>query len=251
MSMSGKHVVITGGGSGVGAEIARQFAAQDARVTIMGRRAEPLQQIAAETGAFATTADVTDRDGLETALAAARAEHGPVSIAIANAGAAPSTPFRKITGADFRASLGVNLEGVFNLWQATHEEMKTAGWGRLLAIASTAGLKGYPYVAPYCAAKHGVIGLTRALAQELARTGLTVNAICPGFTDTPLLQDSIRNIIVRTGADEDAAMNALIAGNPQKRLIDVAEVAATALWLCSDGAASVNGHALSLSGGEV
>ena len=251
MTVSGKHVVITGGGSGAGAEIARQFTRADACVTIMGRRPEPLQQIAAETGAFATTADVTDRDGLETALAAARAEHGPIAIAIANAGAAPSAPFRKITVADFKASLEVNLEGVFNLWQATHEEMKTAGWGRLLAIASTAGLKGYPYVAPYCAAKHGVVGLTRALAQELGRTGLSVNAICPGFMDTPLLQDSIRNIVDKTGTDEDSAMNALIAGNPQKRLIDVAEVAGAALWLCSDAAASVNGHALSLSGGEV
>lgn len=251
MSITDKHVVVTGGGSGVGAEIARQFAAQNARVTIMGRRKEPLQAIAAETGAFAVTADVTDREELETALAAARDEQGPVSIAIANAGAAPSAPFRKITVTDFRASLAVNLEGVFNLWQATHQEMKTAGWGRLIAIASTAGLKGFPYVAPYCAAKHGVIGLTRALAQELAQTGLTVNSICPGFMDTPLLQDSIRNIMAKTGSDEETARNALIAGNPQKRLIDVAEVAGTTLWLCSDAAASVNGHALSLSGGEV
>ncbi|MDP0927697.1 SDR family NAD(P)-dependent oxidoreductase [Paracoccus onubensis] len=251
MSMAGKHVVVTGGGSGVGAEIARQFAAGGARVTIMGRREAPLRAIAKETGAFAVTADVTDRDELDVALSTARAENGPISIAIANAGAAPSTPFRKITGADFRASLAVNLEGVFNLWQATHEEMKTAGWGRLIAIASTAGLKGYPYVAPYCAAKHGVIGLTRALAQELGRSGLTVNAICPGFMDTPLLQDSIRTIMAGTGVDKDAATKTLIAGNPQKRLIDVAEVAGTALWLCSDAATSVNGHALSLSGGEV
>ena len=251
MSITGKHVVVTGGGSGAGAEIARQFAAQNARVTVMGRRKEPLQEIAAETGAFAVTADVTDREELETALAAARDEQGPVSIAIANAGAAPSAPFRKITVADFRASLAVNLEGVFNLWQATHQEMKTAGWGRLIAIASTAGLKGFPYVAPYCAAKHGVIGLTRALAQELAQTGLTVNAICPGFMDTPLLQDSIRNIMAKSGSDEETARNALLAGNPQKRLIDVAEVAGAALWLCSDAATSVNGHALSLSGGEV
>lgn len=251
MRFKDKHVAVTGGGSGVGAEIARQFADGGARVTIMGRRLEPLQKVASATGAYAVQADVTDRDGLGAALEQARARHGPVSVAIANAGAAPSAPFRKVTGEDFKASLAVNLEGVFNLWQATHIEMKNAGWGRLIAVASTAGLKGFPYVAPYCAAKHGVIGLTRALAQELGRTGLTVNAICPGFMDTPLLQDSIRNIMDKTGADEDTAKNALIAGNPQKRFIDVAEVAGAALWLSSDAAASVNGHALSLSGGEV
>lgn len=251
MSVAGRHVVITGGGSGAGAEIARQFALDGAKVTIIGRRMEPLQHVAGKTGACAVQADVTDSEGLSAAIAKARAEHGPVAIAVANAGAAPSAPFRKITSVDFRASLAVNLEGVFNLWQATHEDMKQAEWGRLIAVASTAGLKGYPYVAPYCAAKHGVIGLTRALAQELGRSGVTANAICPGFMDTPLLQESISNIMTRTGMDKDAAKNALIAGNPQKRFIDVAEVAGTALWLCSDAAASVNGHALSLSGGEV
>ena len=149
-----------------------------------------------------------------------------------------------------QAMLSVNLIGVSNAWQAALPDMKVAGWGRMIAIASTAGLKGYPYVAAYCAAKHGVVGLTRALSLELAGTGITVNAICPGFIETPMLERSVANIVEKTGMTEDAAREALYAGNPQKRFIQTDEVAGTALWLCSDAARSVNGHALSLSGGE-
>lgn len=251
MSVRGRHIVITGGGSGVGAEMARLFAAEGARVTILGRSHAPLGEIADETGALALTADVTRRDSLDAALEQARAAHGAVAIAIANAGSAPSAPFGDVTPDGFRAALAVNLEGVFHLWQATQEEMKKAGWGRLLAVASTAGLKGYPYVAPYCAAKHGVVGLTRALAQELGRTGITVNAICPGFIDTPLLHGAVEAITRKTGKTCDEARAQLVAGNPQKRFVETGEVAGAALWLCSDAAASVSGHALALSGGEI
>ncbi len=251
MSIAGKHTVITGGGSGVGAEIARVFAAEGAKVTILGRSYAPLKDVADETGALPLTADVTHRGSLDAALDQAREAQGAVAIAVANAGAAPSAPFRKVTPEAFRASLAVNLEGVFHLWQACHEEMAEAGWGRLVAVASTAGLKGYPYVAPYCAAKHGVVGLTRALAQELGRSGLTVNAICPGFIDTPLLARSIEAITAMTGKTDAEARAQLVAGNPQKRFVGTGEVAGAALWLCSDAAASVSGHALSLSGGEV
>ena len=251
MSVAGQHVVITGGGSGVGAEMARVFAGEGAKVTIVGRSYAPLKGVADETGALPLAADVTQRASLDAALGQAREVNGPVAIAIANAGAAPSAPFRKVTAEDFSASLAVNLEGVFHLWQACHEEMAEAGWGRLIAIASTAGLKGYPYVSPYCASKHGVIGLTRALAQELGRTGITVNAICPGFIDTPLLAKSIGAITAKTGKSEDEARAQLYAGNPQKRFVETGEVAGTALWLCSKAAASVSGHALSLSGGEI
>ncbi|MEQ9675289.1 MAG: SDR family NAD(P)-dependent oxidoreductase [Roseovarius indicus] len=251
MSVSGSHVVITGGGSGVGAEMARVFAGEGAKVTILGRSYAPLKEVADETGALPLAADVTQRANLDAALGQAREVNGPVAIAIANAGAAPSAPFRKVTAEDFSASLAVNLEGVFHLWQACHEEMAAAGWGRLIAIASTAGLKGYPYVSPYCASKHGVVGLTRALAQELGRTGITVNAICPGFIDTPLLSNSIEAITAKTGKSEDEARAQLYAGNPQKRFVETGEVAGTALWLCSKAAASVSGHALSLSGGEI
>ena len=251
MSVRDRHVVITGGGTGVGAEMARAFAAEGARVTVMGRRAGPLAEVADETGARAEVADVTDRESLDVALERARTAQGPVAVALANAGSAPSAPFRKVTAEAFRGSLAVNLEGVFHLWQACHGDMVEAGWGRLLAVASTAGLKGYPYVAPYCAAKHGVVGLTRALAVELGSTGVTANAICPGFIDTPLLADAIGAITRKTGATEAEARARIVAGNPQKRFVEADEVAGAALWLCSDAAAAVSGHALALSGGEV
>jgi NAD(P)-dependent dehydrogenase (short-subunit alcohol dehydrogenase family) len=147
--------------------------------------------------------------------------------------------------------LAVNLTGVVQCWQAALPDMKAAGWGRLIAVASTAGLKGYPYVTAYCAAKHGVVGLVRSLALELGTSGITANAICSGFIETPLLDRSIRNIIEKTGKSEEQARRSLQAGNPQKRFIQTDEVAGTALWLCSDAARSINGHALSLSGGEI
>lgn len=251
MSLTDKHIIISGGGSGVGAELARAFTAKGAMVTILGRGLPALERVASETGATAVAADVTDRPALDTALAEARNANGPIFAAVANAGAAPSAPFGKINATDFQATLDVNLTGVFNLWQAAHGDMIDAGQGRLLAIASTAGLKGYAYVAPYCAAKHGVVGLTRALAQEFGSKGITVNAICPGFIETPLLDRSVDAITAKTGLTDAQARASLIAGNPQKRFVKTAEVAAAALWLCSEGAASVNGHALSLSGGEV
>lgn len=247
MSVAGKHVVVTGGGSGVGARIARDFAAAGAQVTVVGRRLEPLDEVAHEIGGQALQADVTDRAGLEASLA----KLAPAQIAIANAGAAHSVPFAKMSESDLTAMLTVNLVGVFNLWQITAAPMQKSGWGRLIAVASTAGLKGYPYVSGYCAAKHGVVGMTRSLAMELGRTGVTVNAICPGFIETPMLERSIANIVEKTGLSEDDAAKSLRRGNPQGRFIQTDEVAGTALWLCSEAARSVNGHALSVSGGEI
>ena len=251
MGVHGRHVVITGGGSGVGAELARRFAASGAAVTIMGRRIEPLDEVARETGALAAACDVTDRVGVDAALERARARHGPVAVAIANAGIAHSAPFKAMTLEELNAALAVNLIGAVNLWQATLTDMKDAGWGRLIAVASTAGLKGYGYVGAYCAAKHAVVGLTRALAVELGPTAVTVNAICPGYIETPMLERAVENIVEKTGAAPERARATLLAGNPQRRFIQTDEVAAAALWLCSEGARSINGQALAISGGEI
>ena len=247
MSLSGKHAVVTGGGTGVGAEIARTLAGAGAKVTIMGRSEAPLRA----QGLPYRLCDVTDAAAVQAAFDAARAEQGPVGIIVANAGAAESVPFAKMTPEHLNAMLAVNLVGVSNCWQAALPDMKAAGWGRMIAVASTAAQKGYPYVAAYCAAKHGVLGLTRALSLELAATGITVNALCPGFIETPLLDRSIANIVATTGMSEEQAAKSLKAGNPQKRFIQTDEVAGAALWLCSEAARSVNGHGLSISGGEV
>jgi NAD(P)-dependent dehydrogenase (short-subunit alcohol dehydrogenase family) len=250
-SLSDKHVVISGGGSGVGAEIARRCSAAGAQVTILGRSLPSLQAIADETGAAPLTCDVTDQQAVATALARATEHYGAISVAVANAGAADSMPFSKMTADSFNQAIAVNLNGVFHLWQAALPSMKKLQWGRLIAIASTAGLKGYPYVSAYCAAKHGVVGLTRSLAIELGASGVTANAICPGFIETPLLERSIEKITHQTGLTADEAARSLLAANPQQRFITTAEVAASVLYLCSDEAASMNGHTLTLSGGEI
>lgn len=247
MTVAGKHIVVTGGGTGVGAATAHALSDQDYDVTILGRTKETLEA----QGLSYALCDVTKPESVESAFDKARKNHGPISAVIANAGAAESVPFAKMSVEVLNAMLAVNLIGVSTVWQAALRDMKDAGGGRLIAIASTAGLKGYPYVTAYCAAKHGVVGLTRALALELASTGITVNAICPGFIETPMLDRSIANIIDKTGMNEEKARSSLFAGNPQKRFIQTDEVAATVSWLLSETARSINGQALSISGGEI
>ncbi|WP_099865723.1 SDR family NAD(P)-dependent oxidoreductase [Pararhizobium haloflavum] len=249
--LADRHALITGGGSGVGAVIARTLADAGASVTILGRRIDALQDVARSSDRIhPVVADVTDESALAGAFAEATAARGAPSIVVANAGAAQSTPLHRMEMADWQAMLAVNLTGVFGTFRVALPSMRAAVHGRLIAIASTAGLKGYPYVAHYCAAKHGVVGLVRALALETARTGITVNAICPGFTETPLLERSIDNIIEKTGKSRPEAEAALTANNPQGRLIQPSEIADTVLWLCGTGAASVTGQAISISGGE-
>lgn len=250
-SLSDKHVVISGGGSGVGEHLATQFASNGAKVTILGRRQSKLDTVAAATGALPVVCDVTDASSVESAMQSARGQHGPVSIAVANAGSAISKPFATTTAADFSNMMGVNALGVFNLWQSCLTDMRELKWGRLLAIASSAGLKGYPYVSGYCAAKHAVVGLTRALSLELARTGVTVNAVCPGFVDTPMLDNSIKNIVATTGKSAEQAAALLKANNPMNRFITTEEVSSAVLWLASESSGSISGQAVSVNGGEI
>jgi 3-hydroxybutyrate dehydrogenase len=246
MSVAGKRVLVTGGGSGAGADLAAGFARAGAEVVVCGRRAEALARtVALHPGIRAVACDVTD----EASVAALFAEAGPVDVVIANAGQATSGPFAKTTLDQWNAMLAVNLTGVFLTFREGLRQF--GGWGRLVAVCSTAGIKGYAKVAPYAAAKHGVMGLVRSLALEVARGPVTVNAICPGFLDTDMTADTIRIISARTGRSAAEARGALEGLNPQGRLFRPDEVTAAALWLCGPGSDGVNGQAITISGGEV
>lgn len=242
-----KTVLITGGGTGLGADMAARFAEAGARVWIAGRTASTLQKAAeAHAGIHTAEADVTD----ETSVAALFDFIDTPDIVIANAGASASAPFTRTDLATWQAMIDVNLTGVFLTFREALRRLDTPSWARLIAVASTAGLKGYGYVAPYAAAKHGVVGLVRSLAQETAKTGVTVNALCPGFLDTEMTDRSIANIVEKTGMDAAKARANLERMSPQQRLIRPEEVTAAALWLCAPGAEGITGQAISISGGE-
>jgi NAD(P)-dependent dehydrogenase (short-subunit alcohol dehydrogenase family) len=251
-ALDGRHALITGGGTGIGAAIARALAGEGATVSLVGRRSEPLEQVARGLPrAVAIMADITKQDDCEAMVVSARKFAGPIDIVIANAGAAVSAPVSKITAHHWRRMIDVNLTGAFLTVQAALSDVtrKDAGKGRRIVFtASTAGLKGYPYVAAYCAAKHGVVGLARALAVELAPAGVTVNAVCPGFTDTPLLEASAAAIAARTGRSHDDARAALAKDNPGGRLMTPEDVAAKVLWLCLPAADAVSGEAILIGG---
>ncbi|WP_066796663.1 SDR family NAD(P)-dependent oxidoreductase [Sphingomonas soli] len=252
MRLSNVHAIVTGGGSGIGTAIARALAAEGAWLTLIGRRQEALDAVAATIpGAIGVTADVTDRASIDTAFAAARAAHGPIGILVNNAGIAPTAPFAKVTAESWRATMATNLDALFHCCQAALPDLLAAPAGRIVTVASTAGLKGYGYTAPYVASKHGAIGLMRALATEFAATPLTANALCPGFTDTDIVATAIQTITSRTGRTEAEALAELTRHNPQKRLITPDEVAEAALWLCLPGSGSVTGQAIPIAGGEV
>ncbi|MBB5203604.1 NAD(P)-dependent dehydrogenase (short-subunit alcohol dehydrogenase family) [Inhella inkyongensis] len=243
-----KRVLITGAGQGIGAAIARRLQRDGGvELVLVGRRLAPLQALADELGAQAQACDVTDAAAVQALFEAV----GPVDILINNAGQAESAPLTRTSDALWRQMLDVNLTGSFLCLRAALPAMQAAGWGRIVNVASTAAQRGYAYVAAYCAAKHGLLGLTRAAALELAKTGITVNAVCPGYTETELLAASIANVMAKTGRSEEQARADFARSNPQGRLIQPEEVAETVAWLCSEGAASITGQAISISGGEV
>ncbi|MDO9414279.1 MAG: SDR family NAD(P)-dependent oxidoreductase [Pseudolabrys sp.] len=251
-ALTGKHVLITGGGTGIGAAIARAFSKEGAKLSLAGRRQAPLDAMAKELpDAKAIVADITRETDCAAMVQAAQAAHGPIDIVIANAGAASSAPVAKIGLKAWQEAIDVNLTGSFLTVSAALADVTRAPGGRIVFIASTAGLKGYAYVAAYVAAKHGVVGLMKALSIELASKGVTVNAVCPGFTDTPLLEASAANISAKTGRSADDSRAALAKDNAHGRLITPEEVASTVLWLCSPGAASVNGQAVAVTGGPL
>ena len=248
-NLAGRHAVVTGGGRGIGAAIAQMLDAQGATTTLVGRDEAALAaQANALSDAHYARLDITDSSAVRRVFDGL---HAPVDILVNNAGSAPSAPFAKMTEQAWHDTLNVNLTGAFYCCRAAINSMLDRGYGRIINIASTSALRGYSYVAAYCAAKHGLLGLTRALAVEYAKHEITVNAICPGFTETDLLTTSVANIMEKTGRSEEAARKVLLADNPQQRFITPEEVAATVSWLVSDGARSVTGQAIAVCGGEV
>lgn len=245
------HALVTGGGRGIGREIASALARAGATVTVLGRNRKTLDDaVAAGAAHFAAVADVANQAAVSAAIMEA-ARRQPIDILVANAGIAESAPFGKSDAALFRRMMDVNFMGVVHAVQAVLPSMKERPYGRIVAVASTAGLKGYAYVSAYSAAKHAVVGLVRSLALELANTRVTVNAVCPGFTDTDLVAGSIDNIMKKTGRSHAQAVAELASHNPQGRLVTPAEVADTVLWLCGEGAGAITGQAVAVAGGEV
>jgi NAD(P)-dependent dehydrogenase (short-subunit alcohol dehydrogenase family) len=253
--LTGRHALVTGGSRGIGRAIAERLLRDGASVTLLGREESALDAAVAALAPLGHVgrqcADVARPDTLARAFADAAIAFGPVGILVNNAGQARSARFDRTDAALWNSMLAVNLSGPFHCIQAALPDMLKASWGRIVNVASTAGLAGYAYVSAYCAAKHGVIGLTRALALETAGKGVTVNAVCPGYTDTDIVRDAVRNIAARTGMDEAAARARLTQRNPQGRLVLPEEVAHTVAWLCQPAAASISGQAIPVDGGEI
>ena len=253
-ALAGRHAVVTGASRGIGAVIAGALAAAGARLSLLARDKAALGELVERLGAdqaLAAVADVTEGASVRSALAAARRTFGPVHILINNAGQAASAKFTDTGEALWNRILAVNLTGAYLCTHECVSDMLELNFGRIVNIASTAGLRGAPYVSAYASSKHALIGLTRSLALEYATSNITVNAVCPGYTDTEMVRSAVANIGRKTGRSEQQALAALVATNPQGRLIQPEEIAHTVLWLCSPGAESITGQSIALAGGAV
>lgn len=257
-TLKGQHALVTGASRGIGAAIARALAAQGATLTLAARDASSLKALEQELSMLSTVGsvsiDITNEASVNEAIKQAAAERGAINILVNNAGQAHSAPFGKTDLALWSNMLSVNLTGTYLCTHAALPHMLAAAKagqpGRIINVASTAALQGYAYVSAYTAAKHGVLGLTRSLALELAGKNITVNAICPGYTETDIVKDAVANIMAKTGKSEADARAALASRNPQGRLIQPEEIAQTVCWLCQPGSASINGQAIAIDGGE-
>lgn len=251
------HALVTGGGKGIGAAVTRRLASMGASVTVLGRTPEPLERLVEELQRaysrefFVSPADVTDELQIKQAFTKAKENLAPISVLVNNAGAADSVPLVKMGTDRWQHMLDVNLTSTFMCTKQVLPAMLESGWGRVVNLASVAGLTGYPYVSAYCAAKHGVIGLTRALAAETAGTGVTANAVCPGYVDTDLVAQSVERIGDKTGRSKDEIRQHIAEQNPMGRMLTSEEVASAVAWLCHPEQAMVSGISLPITGSEV
>ena len=247
--LDGRHALITGGGTGIGAAAARALSAAGAKITVTGRRREPLEAIAREVGGTVAICDVTDRSAIDAAFAEARAANGQIDLLIVNAGIAESAPFGKMTRDSWDRIIATNLTGAFDCAQAALPDLLASDNGRLVFIASVASLRGIPYAAHYGASKHGLLGLSRSLAAEYAKTSLTVNAVCPGYVDTPMTDQSVARVAEKTGRSDGDARKAITNMNASGRLVTPEGIAALILTLCLPVSRDINGAALTIDGG--
>ena len=247
--LQGRHALITGGGTGIGASTAAHLHAAGAKLSLLGRRIEPLERTAKIVSGTAIQCDVTDRDAIARAFDDARAANGPIEMLIVNAGIGDSAPFGRTPRDSWDRIIATNLSAAFDCAQLALGDLLASANGRLVFVASVAGLRGAPYAAPYSASKHGLVGLSSSLAAEFARTNLTVNAICPSFVDTPMVDETVARIARVSSRDEEQSRDAIKAMNKHGRLVHPDAVATMILTLCLPQSQDVNGAAIPVDGG--